>query len=823
MISFETKHKQRRSFADFLPWAMEIEDGVVLMKDGGFMVSYDVKSVDFGALSVEAQDYVIRRLVASMSVFDRGWSFHYDYVREPMPPLTKGEFPDPITQHMDDARVERLASAGAMFSSVSTLSVRWTPPKNIEMAFFEKMALLFGKKKAAEKATQQDRLFDMRLKEFVDSIGRFEDAAADVLQLGRMATHHYQSGHYAGLFFSPMESHLLQTIYGFRRSLTSHPPSDGLHLDCKMAVGDFHAGLEPWIDGQYISIISVDGFPQETVTGMLQALASLPIEYRWSTRFLLQSPSESEREMNRYKRKWEQSSASFVAQFLGQQGTGAKSSRASMMVADIEAAQLELSEGGVRYGHFTSVFVLRHHDKEQLRVLARSVRSEMAKCGCVGRIERENATEAFMGSLPGITKSNVRKPLLHTLHLANMIPLTNPWAGEPLCPSPLIEDGKATPLMRVVSDGSSGFDFNLHVKDVGHTLVFGATGSGKSVLLAMLAAQWRRYRGARVVAFDKGQSLRTLAHAVGGVWHELGMNTQSGFKPLAVLAGNDDVLDSGDKIWLNGWIEDIVRLNDQKLTTEQRNIIADAVDQVSEKGRGKTMMDLHLAVQDEDVRQVLSRYCSTGPYSKIFDPIETEGDVAFDSDFIVYEIEELHDLPAEITLPLLLFIFRATEKAATGAPTLILLDEAWALLAHAVFADKIKEWLKTLRKKNCAVVMATQSLSDAINSGLIDVLKESCPTKLYGSNPEAEGTASADYQSLGLLPADIHIISRLRAKREYYLQSGPNRRVFDMMLGPDELCWVGVSDPDTVRTIVDLRKNNPDNWQSLWASGQVAA
>ena len=104
----------------------------------------------------------------------------------------------------------------------------------------------------------------------------------------------------------------------------------------------------------------------------------------------------------------------------------------------------------------------------------------------------------------------------------------------------------------------------------------------------------------------------------------------------------------------------------------------------------------------------------------------------------------------------------------------------------------------------------------------MDVLQESCPTKIYGANPEAEGPAANDYASLGLMATDIHIISRLRAKREYYLQSSTNRKVFDMALGREELLWVGVSDPAAVQEMVALREKHPDRWRSMWTNRDEA-
>ena len=89
-------------------------------------------------------------------------------------------------------------------------------------------------------------------------------------------------------------------------------------------------------------------------------------------------------------------------------------------------------------------------------------------------------------------------------------------------------------------------------------------------------------------------------------------------------------------------------------------------------------------------------------------------------------------------IPVLLYLFRHFERSLTGAPALLLLDEAWVMLGHPVFREKIREWLKVLRKANCAVVLATQSLSDAVRSGILDVLLESCPTKILLPNEEAD-------------------------------------------------------------------------------------
>ena len=131
--------------------------------------------------------------------------------------------------------------------------------------------------------------------------------------------------------------------------------------------------------------------------------------------------------------------------------------------------------------------------------------------------ETLNAIEAWLGSLPGHVYANVRQPPISTLNLAHMMPFSAVWAGPERD-----EHLDGPPLFFARTEGATPFRFSLHVGDVGHALVVGPTGAGKSVLLALMALQFRRYPGAQVFAFDFGGSIRAAALAMGGDWHDLG-------------------------------------------------------------------------------------------------------------------------------------------------------------------------------------------------------------------------------------------------------------------------------------------------------------
>ena len=197
--------------------------------------------------------------------------------------------------------------------------------------------------------------------------------------------------------------------------------------------------------------------------------------------------------------------------------------------------------------------------------------------------------------------------------------------------------------------------------------------------------------------------------------------------------------------------------------------------------------------------------------------LDAERDGLQFSAFQTFEIEELMNLGERNLVPVLLYLFRRIEKRLTGAPSLIILDEAWLMLGHPTFRDKVREWLKVLRKANCAVVLATQSISDAERSGIIDVLKESCPTKVCLPNGAARQAGTREfYERIGFNERQLEIVATATPKREYYVVSPIGRCLFDMALGPVALAFVGVSSPENLQRIQYLHSTHGSEWPAAW-------
>ena len=177
---------------------------------------------------------------------------------------------------------------------------------------------------------------------------------------------------------------------------------------------------------------------------------------------------------------------------------------ALLMTSQADAAIADASSALVAFGYYTPVIVLMDRDRATLTENARLIVREIQREGFTARIETVNTMEAWLGSLPGHPMPNVRRPLIHTGNLADLLPLAGVWTGRDENPCPFYPAG-SPPLLYAATSGATPFRVNLHVGDVGHTLIFGPTGAGKSTLLCTVALQALRYPGVTICAFDKGR------------------------------------------------------------------------------------------------------------------------------------------------------------------------------------------------------------------------------------------------------------------------------------------------------------------------------
>ena len=206
----------------------------------------------------------------------------------------------------------------------------------------------------------------------------------------------------------------------------------------------------------------------------------------------------------------------------------------------------------------------------------------------------------------------------------------------------------------------------------------------------------------------------------------------------------------------------------------------------------RTLTGLSVLLQSNKLKAALQPYTLEGPFGRLLDAAEDRLAI---SDVQCFETEELMH-QAGAVLPVLTYLFHRLEERFDGRPTLLILDEAWVFLDNPVFAARIREWLKVLRKRNVSVVFATQSLADIAQSSIAPAIIESCPQRIFLPNDRAiEPQGRASYERFGLNDRQIELIARATAKRHYYLQSRRGNRLFELALGPIALALCGASSP----------------------------
>lgn len=798
------RHRSREAgVADLLNYAAMVDDGIIACKNGALMAAWIYRGDDNASCTEADRERTSAVINAALAGLGDGWMLHVDAVRRAAPsyiPSGVSHFPDKVSAAIEEERRRYFESRDTMYEGFFVLTVTWFPPLLAQAKFVE---LMFNDD---TKPTTNAGRYEKLLETFKKDIETLQSRLSAVFRMERLKSRSFECEDNSVIFFDDFLQYLQLCVTGIQQpmQLPSHP----VCLDALIGGQELFGGVIPKIGNKFMQVVAIEGFPPESTPGMLSMLTDFNVEYRWSNRFIFLDQHTAVSHMDQYRKKWRQKQRGIVDHVFHLNTT--PDADALSMTLDAEAAIAEVKGGLVGAGYYTSVIVLMDEDRQALEEASHKLAQAIFNLGFAARVESINTLDAYFGSLPGHGHENVRRPLMTSLNLADLLPSSSIWTGSDFAPCPLYPPG-SPPLMYCVTTGYSPFRFNLHVRDLGHTLIFGPTGSGKSTALGMIIAQFQRYVG-NVFVFDKGMSMYTLTTACGGTHFSIASDDDHlQFSPFQFLET------PGDRAWIQDWVEVLLALTlKDPVTPLQRNEVTRAIESMAETG-GHTFTDFVSMVQDAAIREALQPYTLGGPMGKLLDAdkdgLRLEGS---SGSIVTFEMEDLLNLKEIWALPVLLYLFRRIEKAFHGQPGLIVLDEAWILLDNPAFADKVREWLKVMRKANVAVVMATQNLSDAVRSKIFDVILESSATHIYLPNVHARGELSEYYRKMDLNQQQIEIIASAIPKQEYYLTSEKGCRKFSFAIGPLAMSFVGVSDKESVAHVKQLQQAHGPLWIDKW-------
>ena len=780
-----SEYRQRPALlADCLPWAGLVAPGVVLNKDGSFQRTARFRGPDLDSATQGELVATTARLNNALRRLGSGWALYVDAERRPAADYPRSPFPEALSWLVDEERRAAFEESASHFESRYHFTLQYLPP---EESRARAAGLLYEnrstngvdwRERLAAFIAETDRVFDL-LDGVMPEIAWLQDA--DTL------------------------SYLHATVSP--RAYPVAVPEVPFHLDALLVDAPLLGGLAPMLGDAHLRVTTVRGFPTSTWPGVLDDLNRLGFGYRWSTRFLCMDKAEAEKELGRLRRQWfakRKNVLALLRETIFQQESPLVDTDAGNKAADADAALQELGSDQVAFGYVTATVTVLDADAtaadEKLRMVERVIQGR----GFVTIPETLNAVEAWLSSIPGNAYANVRQPIVSTLNLAHLMPVSAVWAGP--------ERNRhldGPPLVVTRTEGSTPFRLVTHVGDVGHTLVVGPTGMGKSVLLALLALQFRRYPCSRIFAFDMGRSMRATVLGLGGEHYDLGSDGDIAFQPLA---GIDQ---EGYRSWATEWVEGRLVHEGVAVGPDEKAAIWSALGSLAGAPREqRTLTGLSVLLQSNALRQALAPFVLGGAHGKLLD---ADHDRLGTADVQCFEMDELMGSRAAV-MAVLGYLFARFEARFDGTPTLLLLDESWLFLDDPVFAARIRQWLKTLRKKNVSVLFATQSLADIQGSSIAPAIVESCASRIFLPNPQAtEPQVRSIYEAFGLNRRQIEIVATAVPKRDYYYQSRLGNRLFDLDLGPVALAFAGASTPQDQRLIDEVLASHPsDGFAPAW-------
>lgn len=779
--------------ADALVWGQGIRSGVLLNKDGALQATLAYRGPDLDSATFPELVQITANLNNVLRRLGAGWGLFAEQARVATSEYPEGLWPHAVAALIDEER-RMIFTQGTHFEDEYYLTLCYQTPTT-RHAWFAR--LLY------ENLPERDDVG------FWDIVDYFEETVTQILGLLRDIFP----------FVVPLTddetwTYLHSCVSTKRHRVLAPVPPE--YADVTVLDQPFTGGIRPMLgageERQYLRTATILGFPVESFPCMLAHLAHLPVAYRLVCRLLPFDAQQARKETEKIKSRWLKKRKKWK-QMLVEAATGRETTQvddfANEQAEEARTAVAIASSEEVRYGLTTITLTVMDPDPqraaEKLTLCERAINTQ----GFLTIREDLGAVGAWFGSHPGNVYANVRRPILHSLHWARFFPGTTAvWAG-PKWESPA---GQRC-LVQATSAGATPFRESFHVGDVGDVFLCGPKGAGKSFFLALHAVQFLRQRHPgdplpQVHFLDKDFSAQVITAALGGHQYILGDEEQMVFQPLA------DIDDEQERLWASEWVHGLFANEHQPLNAQESEQLWLALVALSRVPRPqRTLTGLTALVQNNALRTVLHKYCLGQPGGTLLDADHDTYDEGF---WWWYELGLLLRMPSLIA-PVLTCLFHKLQRRLTGAPTIIVIDEGWVFLDHPVFADQIREWLKTLRKLNASVWFATQSLMDSEHSLIGDVIFQECATKIYLPNATAHSPKVRRwYENWGLNDRQISNIAQMVPKRHYYFHNVLGARCYELEAGPVQQALLSAASAEERPALLKMQQEYPDTFAVHW-------
>lgn len=726
---------------DRLPYARLLDESTVLLRDGSVMTALQVPGLLFETEDSEALNaHQATREVMLRSTLDARFVLYHHVVRRRVEVELDAAFPDPLSRHIDARWRERLGS-GALFVNDQFVTLIRRPARG-KAGLVERVRKKTRRGRGAVEADPRDI--------------RALKAAATGLMASLSAYGAQLLGDYRGAQGHTNNEvlELLSALYnGEVRPVRR--PGDEVDIGHMLPYRRVSFGLDA-IEQRgsaapdFCAILGLKDYPEATSPGLLDALLRLPYEM-----VVCESYAPTERQTARER-------MDLAIRRLKSADEEAMAERADML-----AARDELGNGAVGFGDHHLTVLVRERDLGRLDDATAACAAAISDTGAIAVREDTNLEPAFWGQFPGNEGYLVRRALISSANMASFGSLHGFALGQ----ADGNHWGEAVTLLQTTS--ATPFFFNFHHGDLGNFSVIGPSGSGKTVVMNFLAAQAQKF-APRTILFDKDRGAELFVRGIGGRYDAIRAGEPTGFNPLAL----PDT--PGNRAFLRDWLGVLLKA----AGPEEEASIAGAVDaaygndpSLRRLRNFRELLSGSRRPQPGDLADRLAAWIGQsngqgGEHAWLFDNADDRLDMA--SRVLGFDMTALLENP-RLRTPVMMYLFHRVDERLDGKPTMILIDEGWKALDDEVFAARIRDWLKTLRKRNALVGFATQSARDALDSRISTALVEQTATMIFMPNSRARAEDYCD--GFGLTGHELALIRTLPAHSRCFLVRQPDASV----------------------------------------------
>lgn len=763
-----------------LPYAAQIDDHTLLLRDGRLMQVLKMEGLLFETADTEELNYrKALRDVAFKNLGSSQFALYQHILRRRVNPAREDVFPDAFSTALDEAWSERLNRKSLFQNDIYLSIIRRPRPGGVGFAERLAGALLGGRAETRGQLSEERRSLDAARAALTAALGAY-----GVRLLGVHDLHGAACSEPLGF---------LSAIYNGFSGPRRLPQGD---LSEAIAARRLFFGRESVELGaaageprSFAAFLSIKEYPGHSSPGMLDDLLRRPIELTLSQSFAFVDRQAALSRVNLALRR--------------------------MRAADDEAVSLrdqladardDLAAGRAAFGEHHLTVAVRSGETHLLEGALAEVQAAMADLGIVAVREDTGLEAAFWAQFPGNMQFITRRALVSSQNFAGFASCHNFPVGR----AEGVQWGRAVSVLETTSAGP--YYFNFHQGDLGNFTIIGPSGSGKTVVLNFLLAQARRF-DPRIVFFDKDRGAELFVRAIGGRYDVLRPGEPSGLNPLALpdtAANRRFVLD---------WLTTLLSPGGGLLAPQDLARLEDAVDanfnapvQLRRLGAFAALLRGGERPVPDDIYARLRPWWGDGERAWLFD---NPRDLTDPSKMVVgFDMTRILDDPTART-PAMMYLFHRVEERLDGSPAIIVIDEGWKALDDSVFVERLKDWEKTIRKRNGIVGFVTQSAEDALKSKIASAVVEQSATQIFMANPKAQ---ARDYaEGFGLTAYELELVRTLPDTAHCFLiKHGRESVVARLNLtGDDDLLTILSGRERTVRLLDEIRGSTGDDPQ-VW-------